>query len=186
MRVFSPAVKQLLEDGNIEFFYLIDLHFNNSYYLTSYSNDINYGGNVYNAESALFEIDSPKFSTVVDREAYKIILIDFNNELGAEFKANVVGKSVRVRIGLVDSNNNPMLNSQDIVDVYKGFVDSPQIIIDWETKLATIEGTSAMSDLDRVNTFITSKAGMDNVSSTDTSFDNIFSDSEVELKWGKK
>ena len=42
-----------------------------------------------------------------------------------------------------------------------------------------------MSDLDAVNSFISSKAGMDQVSSTDTSFDFIFEDSEAEIKWGK-
>jgi len=185
MRIFSTAVQQVLSTNNIKFFYLIELNFNQNYYLTSYSSDIVYNGNTYQSESGLFEVDSPKFNTVLDREAYKIVLLDFQDEMSAEFKANVVGKPVRVKLGLLDSNNNPLVGSNDIVDVYNGTVDSPVIDINWDNKVAILEGASPMSDLDAVNSFISSKAGMDQVSSTDTSFDFIFEDSEAEIKWGK-
>jgi hypothetical protein len=42
-----------------------------------------------------------------------------------------------------------------------------------------------MSDLDMVRSIITSKDGMDQLSSTDTSFDSIFKDKSVSVKWGK-
>jgi hypothetical protein len=185
MRTFSTTVQQIINSGNIKFFYLIELNFSNDYYLTSYASDITLGGNTYQSESGLFEIESPKLSTVVDREAYRVVLTDFNDEMSAEFKANVIGKDIHVRIGLIDTNNNPLLNSNDLIEVYKGTVDTPTISIDWENKTAVIEGTSPMADLDSVNSFISSKSGMDQKSSTDTSFDNIFQDSEATLKWGK-
>jgi hypothetical protein len=185
MRLFSPAVQVVLNSSSIKFFYLIELNFNNNYYMTSYPSDLTFGGNTYVSESALFEIDSPKFSTVIDREAYKIVLVDFNDEMSAEFKANVVGKPITVKLGLLDANNNPMLNSSDIIDVYKGYVDSPSISIDWDNKIAVLEGTSALADLDGINPFISSKSGMDQRSSTDTSFDDIFMNSEATIKWGK-
>ena len=53
------------------------------------------------------------------------------------------------------------------------------------TKLAIIEGTSPMSDLDLVNPFITSADGMDQKNASDTSFDEIYENSEITLKWGK-
>jgi hypothetical protein len=105
--------------------------------------------------------------------------------MSAEFKANVVGKPITVKLGLLDANNNPMLNSSDIIDVYKGYVDSPSISIDWDNKIAVLEGTSALADLDGINPFISSKSGMDQRSSTDTSFDDIFMNSEATIKWGK-
>jgi hypothetical protein len=72
-----------------------------------------------------------------------------------------------------------------VLSVYKGFVDKPTITNDFEQKLAVIEGTSPMADLDMVRSFITSKNGMDQRSSSDTSFDAIFKDKSVSVKWGK-
>jgi len=190
MRVFSPSVQRVLDSDVIKYFYLIDLEFSggsgkNNYYFTSYSSDIFANGKNYVAEGGLFEIDSPSFSTIVDREAYKLSILDFRDEIAAEFKVNVVGKPIKVKLGILDEDNHPLINAEDLIDVYDGYVDSPSVSIDWETKVAHIEGTSPMSDLDSVNPFITSKSGMDQRSKSDTSFDNIFSDSEVEIKWGK-
>ena len=42
-----------------------------------------------------------------------------------------------------------------------------------------------MSDLDMVKPFISSKDGMDQKSATDTSFDEVYEDNEITLKWGK-
>lgn len=42
-----------------------------------------------------------------------------------------------------------------------------------------------MSDLDIIVPFISSRDGMDQKSSSDTSFDKIYGDNLVKLKWGK-
>jgi hypothetical protein len=39
--------------------------------------------------------------------------------------------------------------------------------------------------LDAVNVFYTSRDGMDQRSTTDTSFDDMFEDGEIKYKWGK-
>jgi hypothetical protein len=72
-----------------------------------------------------------------------------------------------------------------MVQVYQGYVDTPIISNDWDSKTAVIEGTSPMSDLDAVNVFYTSRDGMDQRSTTDTSFDDMFEDGEIKYKWGK-
>jgi len=185
MRTFSSTVENILLSGNIDFFFLIKLSFNSNYYITSYSNDIVYNGNTYSANGGLFEVDSPKFSSVIDREAYRVLVLDNLNAMKTEIEANVVGKPIEVKLGFVDSNGNPITNPSDVLSIYKGYVDNPVISNDWEQKVITFEGTSALADLDMINSYITSRDGMDQKSLTDTSFDQIYENSAIEVKWGK-
>jgi hypothetical protein len=185
MRQFSSAIQTVLASDNISFFFLIKLEFSQTYYITSYGSDIVFDGNTYSAEGGLFEYDSPKLSSVVDRESYRIVIADVSNTMIQEFKNNVVGKAITVTAGFLDANGEPLLNTSDMVQVYQGYVDTPIISNDWESKTAVIEGTSPMSDLDAVNVFYTSRDGMDQRSTTDTSFDDMFEDGEIKYKWGK-
>jgi len=185
MRQFSTPVQTVINSDNLKFLFLMKLEFNNTYYFTSYHRNIVFGGNTYIADGGLYEFDSPKFSAVVDRESYKVIVADLFDTMSAEFKANVIGKPIEVFIALLDANGYPLLNDADVLRIYKGFVDSPSLDISFESKLAILEGTSPMSDLDMVNTVITSKDGMDQLSDTDTSFDEIYENGEITIKWGK-
>jgi len=185
MREFSSTVESILSSGSIDFFFLIKLSFNSTYYITSYSNDIVYDGNTYSANGGLFEVDSPKFSSVVDREAYRVVVLDNLNAMKTEIDNNVIGKPIEVKLGFVDSNGSPILTPADVLSVYRGYVDNPVITNDWERKAVTFEGTSALADLDMVNSFMTSRDGMDQKSSVDTSFDQVYESSAIEVKWGK-
>ena len=185
MRQFSTAVQTVLDSDLIEYAFLIKLSFNSTYYLTSNSYDVVYDGNTYLANSGLYSFDSPKFSTVVDRESYKVVISELFDEMMPEFKLNVVGKPIEVFVALRDANGDLLMTTSDVLNVYKGTVDKPSISNDFDQKLAILEGTSPMSDLDLVRSFITSKDGMDQKSSTDTSFDDIYDGNEVTLKWGK-
>jgi hypothetical protein len=185
MRTFSTNVQNVLDGETIQFFYLIKLEFSSDYFFTSYNSDIPYDGDTYLSDGGLVEFDSPSLNSVVDREAYKIVIADQVNEMLSEFRLGVVGKVIEVRVGFLDSNGVPMTDPEDVILIYRGFVDSPSVSNDFEQKLAIIEGTSPMSDLDAINDFISSKDGMDQVSATDTSFDSIFKDNEVLIKWGK-
>lgn len=185
MRTFSAAVQTVIDSDLIEFAFLIKLTFNTTYYFTSNSHDVVYDGDTYLANGGLYEFDSPKFSTVIDRESYKVVISELLDEMLPEFKSNVVGKSIEVFVTLRDANGQLLLGTSDVLSVYKGVVDKPSITNDYEQKLAVLEGTSPMSDLDMVKTFISSKDGMDQKSATDTSFDEVYDDNEVTLKWGK-
>ena len=102
MRTFSSAVQSLIDSGNIEYFFLITLEFSNTYRFTSYRGNLEFppnSGNIYIADGGLFEIDEPRFSSVVDREAYRIVLAEELDEMFAEFEANVVGKPIDVKVG---------------------------------------------------------------------------------------
>jgi hypothetical protein len=185
MRQFSSNVQTVLDSDIVKFFFLIKLEFSQDYYLTSHHTDITFDGDIYVADGGLYEYDSPKQSSVVDRESYKIVLSDISNTMINEFRLNVVGKNITVYAGFMDSNGEPLLSTSDMILVYKGYVDSPAIENNWETKTAVLEGTSPMSDLDAVNPFYTSRDGMNQKNQADTSFDDMFQDSEIKLKWGK-
>jgi hypothetical protein len=185
MRVFSSVVEAVLASDDIEFFFLIKLSFNSNYYITSHGQDIVFDGNTYSANGGLFEVDSPKFSSVIDREAYRIVVLDNLNAMKAEIESNVVGKPIDVKLGFLDTNGDPITAPADVLSVYSGYVDAPTISNDWDKKVVSFEGTSALADLDMVNSFITSRDGMDQKSATDTSFDQIYDSSAIEIKWGK-
>jgi len=185
MRQFSTAVQTVLDSDLIEFTYLIKLSLNSTYYLTSNSHDLEFEDNVYIANGGLYEFDSPRFSTVIDRESYKIVISEVLNQLYAEFRNNVIGKDIEVFVALKSAGGDYMLGADDVLRIYKGTIDKPTITNDFNEKLAVIEGTSPMSDLDMSKPFITSRDGMDQKSSTDTSFDEIYKNSEINLKWGK-
>jgi hypothetical protein len=185
MRKFSNTVKTVLNSNNIHYFFLIKLQFTQTYYLTSYTSDIEFEGNTYVANGGLYEYDFPKMSSVIDRESYKVVIADLSNIMLNEYLANVVGKPMTVYAGFLDSNGYPITNPSDMIIVYKGFVDKPTIQNDFENKIAILEGTSPMSDLDAVNTFYVSRDGMDQKSFSDTSFDDMYQDIEIKYKWGK-
>ena len=186
MRTFSANVQTALANPPTRVFTLVDLHFSSSYYLTDLPYNITIDGVVYVASSVLVEIDAPRNSSILDRSPYRIVLSDLDNAMTSEIRNNILGKDIQVRIGFFDASNNPLTDPADIVTAYKGRVDKPQILNDFETKYAVIEGTSPMADLDSTKPMFVSKDGMDQVSSTDTSFDKIYENAELEVKWGKK
>lgn len=185
MREFSSNVLNVINSGTIKYFFLIDLYFSEHYRFTSFSSDITYDGNTYISDGGLFEVDAPQFSNILDKEAYKIVITDLVDEMASHFKTGVVGKKVQVKIGLLDEFGIPMTDTADILNLYTGYVDAPTIENNWDTKVAVIEGTSPLADLDSVNPFSSSKQSIRQRDATDSSFDEIYEDSEAEIKWGK-
>jgi len=186
MRTFSSTVQNLISQDTVDFFFLIDLEFSTTYRLSSLPYDVTFDGNNYTANGAILEVDSPKFSSVVDRESYRVVVVeDDNDTFKGEIDQNVVGKDMTVRVGFFDSNGDPVLTTNDVLLVYKGYVDSPAISNNFDNKLVTFEGTSPMSDLDMVIPFIGSKNGIKQKDEDDESFSNIYGESVIKLKWGK-
>jgi len=196
MREFSSAVTTAL-NGKFKYFFLVELTFtlfntnsnqyeDTEYYFTSYHRELSWNGNTYIADGGLFEFESPNFSSVLDREAYRIVLTDLSDEFSGIFKASIVGSPIKVHVGIVDpATDLPLLATDDVIQLYSGYIDSPAVKNDFDTKTAVIEGTSPMSDLDQINVYMISKDGMDQLSSTDTSYDNLYDNNEINLKWGK-
>lgn len=208
MRQFSSNIQTAI-DSQFRYFFLIDVAFNqynastsqyeqNIKRFTSYYQDVKFNEGLsneitYTADGGLFEVDAPSFSSIVDREAYKIVITDKNNEFLNIFKLNAIGAAITVRIMVEDPSTDTLLinsandisNQPDVVFVYSGFVDGPTVDNDFDQKIAVIEGTSPMADLDQVKVLMVSRSGMDQFDAADTSFDSIFEDNEIHLKWGK-
>lgn len=186
MRTFSSTVQSLINQDTVDFFFLIDLEFSTTYRLSSLPYNVTFNGNTYEANGAILEVDSPKFSSVVDRESYRVVVVeDENNTFKTEIGNNVVGKNITARVGFFDSTGDPVLNVDDTLLVYKGYVDSPAISNNFDNKIVTFEGTSPMADLDMVISFIGSKNGIKQKDSNDESFSNVYGESIIKLKWGK-
>ena len=197
MREFSSAVTTAINAERFKYFFLIELTFTSfntdsnqyedtEYYFTSYNRELDWNGNTYIADGGLFEFEAPNFSSVLDREAYKVVITDISDQFAAHFKSGVIGSPIKVRVGIIDpSTDQPLTATEDIISLYSGFVDGPSIENNWDTKVALIEGTSPMADLDQINVRMVSKDGMDQLDSLDTSFDSLYEDSEINLKWGK-
>jgi len=198
-RTFSSNFLSVINSDTINYFYLIQIELErtgastqarNTYYYTSFERDITWNGQTWSGDGGLFEIDSPRFSSILDREAYTVVLQDKDNTLSDIFKQGVIGNDIKVRVGVLDSSGDPLVGVDgagvsDIVFIYSGFIDSPSISVDWEVKTAKIEGTSPMADLDQIKLFMVSKDGMDQKAAADTSFDRIYDDNETHLAWGK-
>lgn len=186
MRTFSSAVQALLaSDEVLKYFFLVQIELDTIYRFTDLPYDITYNGNVFYSGGVLLSYEPPRQSSTVDREAYKITLADGDGIFLNAFRTGVIGKNIRVWAGFFDANDEPLIGTTDIINVYRGYIDSPNYQNDWGSRVVTIEGTSPMADLDAVNSIMVSRDGMDQRNDTDTSFDQIYNDHTIKVEWGK-
>ena len=187
MRSFSANVQSILSGDFIEYFLLIDLELAGATYnLTTHNADIFTDNFItYLANGAVFEYDSPKQNSVLDRSAYTLQLIDPSDVLFNEFRTGVINRPVTIRAGFIDSTLGPLVSDADLVYVYRGYIDAPKITNNFSSKIVELECSSPMADLDMVRSFWTTENGMDQYSTTDTSFDRINEGYELQLEWGK-
>jgi hypothetical protein len=186
MRSLSAAALAALNLPNPKFFLLADLGFSTPVRATSLPYPVTYNSNLYSPDTAVVSFGPPRVSNTVDREVYELTLIDHNNEYQAYARAGINGKLLTVYAGFLNSAEQPLLGGTDVFIAYKGFMDSAAIVNDGQSKLLVIKAASPMGNLDATGGYIASKDGMDQVSSTDTSFDEIYSGSKpINMKWGK-
>jgi hypothetical protein len=208
MRKFSQPVKTLLATGIYSGFFLIEMNIRgNPLRYTTLPYDVSVGGNLYSSDSNLAGVDPPKLSTSTDREAFKIKFADPEMTFSA-LCDEMINSRVSVRGGffnttgsvLVDSvgqsiqPNNPLLNINDTLLMYKGFIDVVRYTMSEEDGvLLEIECTSPMASLDALNSFYTTTNSLRQrvpadiwAAAPDTSFDNVsLGGSAQELLWGK-
>jgi len=149
--------------------------------LTNLGFNVTVGGLLYLADGGLTELSPPQLSSVLDREVYRIKLVDFANEYKSTFENNALGTPVTVSLGLEG-------NYTDLDIVYKGRIDATSIETNPEegTKEAIIECSSPFGALDRTTDRRTDRKTQKQIDSTDTCFDNIYANAdEIALRWGK-
>jgi hypothetical protein len=187
MRTFSSAIQTVLLQDKIDYFVLIKVDLGSTqFFLTSLPYNVTFAGDLYLSNDIIDSFAGPRYSSVVDRELYSIVLNDVDNTLLNEFlSSQYTGGLVTVYFSFLDANKQPLLGINDVIVGYEGVIDGVGIANDWETKKAKIECASPMASLDLVKTFIISPDGMDQVSATDTAFDTVLVDTSIESNWGK-
>jgi hypothetical protein len=187
MRTLSAAALAALNRPSPKFFLLAKIETVPVQRLTSTPFDITYSNEVYSSINSIIGFGPPRVSSSIDREIYELTFLDHNNFFQNQLRAGIPGKLLTVYAGFFNSNDVPLTNAADVLIAYRGFIDGGKIINDGSAKQGIITAASPMASLDAIGGYIVSKDGMDQVSSTDTSFDDVYVGGKaVNLKWGKK
>lgn len=198
MRQYSTTVQQLMTLDNFSIFYLVELVTKNSTLrYTDAPYDLNIAGlGLFEADNGLKGIELPRLSTIVDRENYKVVFVDNEQNFRPLFEEGLTGSDLTVWIGFYNTTENvlsgtepghPILNLADLNIAYKGTVDTQGYNINIDDGIvATIECSSPMSGLGVIRAFYTSKDYMRQLKNNDSSFDQVYQGSRViDLLWGK-
>lgn len=197
MRKFSSNVKLLLSQSGIMPFYLVKIELTSG---TLYHGTLPYdvtipGIGTFLSNNNLIEIEPPKLSNVVDREAYKLTYTDPSFFFKDKFDSGAVGTLVTVYAGFFNTSGGalggvppgaPLTDQNDIVVAYRGVLDSHGYSVQDDKVTVSIECSSPMADLDLARAFNTDKQSMKTVNENDSAFDQVFEGSgAVNLLWGK-
>jgi hypothetical protein len=188
-----------LTTDNVSIFYLVIIALKQSpiYHTNAPFNIVIPALGSFQADNGLVGIDSPRLSSVVDRESYKITYSDSNFEFRDLFESGIIGTEVSVYIGFYNTTTanvngtdigKPFTDMSDLILAYQGFIDSHGHTTDVDGEvLAVLECSSPLASLDLVKPFYTSRDAMRQVNANDASFDEVYQGSkEINLLWGKK
>lgn len=194
-----------LSKSSVEAFYIVEITYKteevvlgNSVWQTNYKRlstfqrDITLSNNkTFIGNSPIIQLEPPKISSEVDREQYTITFADVNYEYGVLSENNLIGMPVEVGIIFIDyDTKQPNLNSNEVLIVYRGQIDSASYAIDTSESGSVIYKLSCASpiaNLEAVKPFYTSKSFMkDKIKADDTSFDQVAQGTgALRLKWGR-
>lgn len=195
---FSTTVRDILAQPTIEAFYLVEVYVSPQtiYRSTTYYRDVIITNNstpvnTYYNDGKLIQVDTPRLSSTVDRELFKISFADPSFTFGASVDSGLIGKLVDVKLGFVNQLTKlPELDISNLLTIYRGKIDSTEYSIntaDTGEVLLNVNCSSPMNDLDLTKSFYTTKDAASGRDISDTSFDQIYEGSGVlQLKWGKK
>lgn len=199
MRVIDPNLVQLMMEDHISVFLLLTIGpFADGTYIrvTTLPYDITIDGKNYSADNKIASIDAPNQSAPIDKETYKITLIDSNYDLRYIIEEGYTGIPLTLNAGFINTYdfifqdtapNDPILKANMMYNIYKGLVDrvSYNITVDNEV-LVEFECSSPLGPIDITRTILTSRDWMRLNFPGDTSFDQVFIGSQQEvILWGK-
>jgi hypothetical protein len=184
----STGLSDLLLEQTVESFFLVDL--NNGFRKTSNAFNITYNGNLYIADGTLLTVEPPQMSSIVDRQAFKIVMSDVNMEMGVLAEAGMLGTPVNVYMGFINiGTDQPHTELDKFLTIYSGHIDG--VSYRYDTSLIgerafILTCTTPMSDLDLKKPIYTSQDYLDKNYPGDTSYQQIYEGSgPIELRWGK-
>jgi hypothetical protein len=187
MRTLSAAALAAINLPNPKFILFAKIVLNSTTLLvTSSPSNHLFNSETYLSTSSLVSFGPPRISSSVDREVYELIFLDHDNSIQQALRTGITGKKVTVYAAFYNSSNVLLNSVNDVLVAYEGLIDSGKVVNDGSVKQAIISVASPMATLDSIGGYIVSRDGMDQVSSTDTSFDEVYVGGEtVNLKWGK-
>ena len=188
MKPNATRLKEILtSDKNIGYFALLRLDWNATRYLTSMPHDITWNGNVYVSDTTIMEFQSPRYSDVVDREAYTLTLSGMDGQIHNEVTTGIIHRPVDIRLGFT-LDGEPQLGLNDTMHVYSGTVANAKYVADAadEKMIWEIECSAPLSNLDAISTIFTTKDSIKNLFPGDTCFDGIQENNQKStVAWGK-
>lgn len=186
MKSNSADILAALNNENVGIFFLVHLEWANDHFLTTLPYEITWNGNIYKSETNILSFESPRSTTVVDRQAYKVRLSGLDPDIQAEVEASIIHKPVRIKLGFLQ-DGIPNLGLDKLMHVYSGTVANVKKTINQGEQAFVVECSAPLSDLDAKSTLFTTKDGIRQFDASDTSFDQVAEgSSEYSLNWGKK
>ncbi len=176
----------LKTDQELGNFALVKLEWNAIHYLTSLPYGVTWNGNYYKSDETIMDVEGPRYSTTIDREAYALFLNGQDELLHSEVAAGIIHKPVEIRLGFT-LDGVPLLGLDETLHVYSGTVASPKFAAKDEEMIWRIECSAPLSNLDARSTLFTTKDAMENLHPGDTCFDKIQENSDAtSVAWGKE
>jgi hypothetical protein len=186
MRKFNSFILSNLKSDNLKTFTLFDFDLENTpakFASTPYA--INFNGAEYVTDIGVIDFKVPIQSASVDRQSFSVAISDNLSILKNSVTKSNAGRDAIIYMGFFNDDGTPNTTPENVLTVYKGFIDKTSYNNDFDEAVFIIELSSPMADLSLVNTIITSASGMDQINETDTSFDKVIEDNEEIVKWGK-
>ena len=157
---------------------------------THFTNVTMENGVTYLADDYLHSVDAPHISSVVDREQFKIALVDPSFLNGVDAERGYLGKRLELIMGFLNpATGQPYTNMVDTLTLYKGQIDSSGFkinTIDLGESLFAISGASPMAALEMARNGLMTKEETRTRNPRDSSMDLVFEGSgAVALKWGR-
>lgn len=182
---FSERFQTLLSRPAISPFYCLAI---GDYKTTTFHSPITLSnGEVYPADGKVASLDPPSIGSVVDRAQYKIVLVDPNQELAADWGEKPVGGIVTVRAGLVDLTTSlPETDIMNTFIVYRGRVDGITFTAQGAEALLTVSCASPVMALQMSKSVLTTSDSARKYNPSDAAFDQVYEGAGViQVKWGK-
>jgi hypothetical protein len=199
MRNLSANQKIILALDNISGCYLVKIETpSQTIWETNHPYDIVVPSiGTFKSNAGLLAIESPRLSSSIDRETYKLAYIDPTFEKRALFEQILTGSKLYVYVCFFNTTGNylgtfapgaPLTDQQDLLVAYQGLIDGQGYALNPEegSVVASIEGASPMANLGLTRAFLTTKEAMRQVNTNDTSFDQVYTGSKkMTYMWGK-
>ncbi len=197
MITLSQNISDLLEKDTIDIFYMLQIE---DFYLqesdkrlltTTFYSDITLSDNrTFKSDGILVSISPPKLESIVDKSTFEIIFADPNFELLGTLESTLIGNSVEIRAGFLDTLTNiPLTNIVDTLLIYKGKIDNFSYKVNTEElgeSLLIITCGSPMFNLDHRRQYFLNKDYVRSQFPEDSCCDQISEGSAtLAVKWGK-